>query len=353
VSNKRNKGLKLAKWVGSVTILFAAMASAGQLYLAPQMQAGTIRHDRVAPSINDPANPHIQLANEIQFEAVGNYGGVNAVFIGGDWALTAAHTSDAGVFIVGGNLYNVIDEVYHPNWDQLDPTPDFTLGFDIKLIQLNTAVVGVNPALIYGSNNELGQVGTYVGLGRTGTGLTGAPLNIPPPGIMRAGNNVVDVFGANSGAPNSFMASADPSSSILLADFDSPAEDANTLNSLLGATSSPVPLDLEYSIADRDSGGGTFVNFGGQWRLVGIHSFIANGNGTYGTIAADTRVSSYTDWIFATTGIAPTPVPFEFNATTGLIALGILTGGYRILGLLFKGGIIKGLGRMIKKLPKP
>jgi hypothetical protein len=226
---------------------------------------------------------------------------------------------------------------------------DLTQGFDLELVRLDSNVAGVAPALIYDGFFELNQIGTFVGHGWFGTGLTGQN---PPSGTKRAGSNVIDVFGTNAGMPNQLALDAnplDPNNNILLADFDSPTLDANSL----APFGTPIPTNLEYSIARLDSGGGTFMNFGGQWRLVGIHSFIANGNGVYGTVMADTRVSLYTDWITSVTGITPVPVPFQFHASYGLVALGIVAGGDRLLRLVFKGGVIKGLGRMVQGLPKP
>ncbi|WP_041698291.1 trypsin-like serine protease [Thalassoporum mexicanum] len=325
----------------------ALLTITAALSLSEPGRAGTIRDDRVAPGINDPANPYIQLANEPQFDSVGRLSAFNGIYIGDDWVLTAAHVGlNIGVsqFNIGGNSYTVSERFLHPNW-----TGDFSNGFDIQLVRLDSNVMGVNPALIYAGRSELGQIGTFVGHGRSGTGLTGPNV---PPGTKRAGTNVIDVFGTNSGMPNGIalgLNPLDPNNNILLADFDSPNLDTNSLSPF----SVPTPTNLEYSIADRDSGGGAFMNFGGQWRLVGIHSFVANDTGRYGTILGDTRVSLHTAWITSVSGIETTPVPFQFHASHGLVALGILLGGDRILKLVLQSDVIKGLGKVVKALPKP
>jgi hypothetical protein len=95
INNINKPGSRVTKYFHSIAIGIAAIATV-QLQSIPMVQAGTIRHDRVAPGINDPANPHIQLANQPQFDSVGrlidNLGNpVNGVFIGNDWVLTAAH----------------------------------------------------------------------------------------------------------------------------------------------------------------------------------------------------------------------------------------------------------------------
>ncbi len=89
---------------------------------------------------------------------------------------------------------------------------------------------------------------------------------------------------------------------ILLTDFDNPL---NPNDSNYGSNS---PLDLEYSIAPGDSGGGLFVEYNGRWELAGVTSFInstdGNPNGDYGDSNGYTRVSDYTGWI---NSIIPAP----------------------------------------------
>jgi len=115
----------------------------------------------------------------------------------------------------------------------------------------------------------------------------------------------------------------------LIWDFDSPVDDpehanTNTMSSEFGIASSDVPLDLEYSIAPGDSGGGSYLFESGQWWLAGVTSGDAdifyyppdpplapgdppdNNRVTYGDVNVVTRVSSFQGFI---DGFVPASVP--------------------------------------------
>ncbi|MEE8452394.1 MAG: trypsin-like serine protease, partial [Thermoguttaceae bacterium] len=193
--------------------------------------------------------------------------------------LTAGHVvSDTTSlsFGIGGEPYTAKSWISHPKWDG-----DLLKGYDIGLVELDAAVPGITPAERYTGSDELGEVGTSVGFGMTGTGLTGA---VDFDGEKRAGRNDIDVWLRTPGrTPRVFMS-----------DFDNPAGTENVWGS-------NEPLPLEYLIAPGDSGGGVFANFGGSELLIGIHSFGAAYDGVvdsdYGDISGHTRVSSFNKWI--------------------------------------------------------
>jgi Trypsin len=178
-------------------------------------------------------------------------------------------------FNIGGGSYAASQWAYHSNW-----TGDLAAGYDIAIVKLSTAPISVAPALRYTGSDELGRIGTSVGFGKTGTGLTGA---ITFDGLKRAGENVIDRFysGGNK--------------RIFLSDFDNPT------NSSDSSSGSSTPLNLEYLIAPGDSGGGVFVDFGSGPRLTGVHSFGTARDGLinfdYGDISGHTRVSLFNSWI--------------------------------------------------------
>jgi hypothetical protein len=138
----------------------------------------------------------------------------------------------------------------------------------------------------------LGQTGTFVGLGFTGTGLTGSHLL---DGKKRGFQDVVDVNNPNFGNTNS----------VFGATFDTPA--------------SGNALTLEGCVAPGDSGGGVFVTDGSQYYLAGVISFVASTNGNpnsaYGNISGFDSISTAMPWIIAT---VPEPSTFTMAAAFGL-----------------------------------
>jgi hypothetical protein len=242
------------------------------------VDAGTIRSDRSDTLYQN-------LAASVGYAGVGQFIGTTSTYgfaasgtlIAPDWILTAAHVVDDATsltFNIDGNSYSAAQWAYHSKWNG-----DLAAGYDIALVKLNSAP-GIAPATRYTGSSEVGAVGTSVGYGKTGTGLTGATTF---DGLKRAGQNRIDQYYSTR------------SNRILVSDFDNPT---NSNDSFYGSS---TPLDLEYLIAPGDSGGGLFVDFGSGPQLVGVHSFGAARDGLidsdYGDISGHTRVSSFNSWI--------------------------------------------------------
>jgi len=173
-------------------------------------------------------------------------------------------------------------------------------GYDVALVQLSSAVTNVTPAQVYRGHSEFNQLGTFVGVGRTGTGLTGDTID---DGIKRAGTNVIDgtMRRSNHGLLEA-ISKIKRTTRTFAADFDEPG---NPLNSHIG---SPDPTDLEYLISRGDSGGPVFIDDGTGPKIAGIHSygeiFDERDDSDYGDLTGHTRVSIFAKWIDKVTGSA-------------------------------------------------
>jgi hypothetical protein len=246
--------------------------------------AGTIRDD-----VDDSA--YTKLATS--YPSVGQFTwtsfpyqySASGVLIAEDWVLTAGHVVDDAnaslTFTLGGDSYSATSWIAYPGW-----SGNVSKGYDIGLVHLSQSV-SVTPADRYrGTDSPLGKVGTSVGYGLTGTGLTGYD---ELSGLeKRAGQNVVDAWYLGPGKPGR-------TPTVFLSDFDNPSDPGDNYSGTAD------PLDLEYLIAPGDSGGGVFADYGQKEYLIGINSFIASVDGStnsdYGDISGHTWVPFFNGWI--------------------------------------------------------
>ncbi len=338
-------GVRLRKAAMSVTKVSIGFAAAALLALAPDAgHAGTIS---VAASLDDyttfyttannPASHVVTggaysgVADVILGRTDGTYRCSGALLSGGAYLLTAAHCAagsgstnrvnsatatfrtDTGAATVRLGAVSI-----NPGW-----TGSVLNGSDLALIKLTTAApTNVAQYGIYRDTDELGQVATHVGVGRSGTGLTGSTL---ASGTERAGLNRYDTtaaafsFGSNRSAQ-------------LMYDFD----DGLAAHDAFGWYFGPALADLglggdEVMAASGDSGGPAFIDgmiagitsygmrlskfVGGRFSSSDINGII---NSSFGEIAGDTRISSYASWIDSIVGTAPPPpVTTSFVAPQG------------------------------------
>lgn len=255
---------------------------------ATPVLAGVIRHD-----VAD-AN-YLALGNAAAYAPVGqvtftnNADWASGVLIGEEWFVTAGHVVRSNFlantpgnvqFTVGGNTYTANQIVLNPGYVHGQPYN----GNDIAIVRLSSSVGNVDPARVYVGADELGELGTIVGFGRTGNGLTGM---VASSAAKRGGTNDIDITG------DAFDATW--SSNVLLSDFDRPGHPTYS------SWGSSTPTALEYLIAEKDSGAGLFIEVDGKIGLAGVFAFaLFNADGIsygYGDAMAATRVSGHYAWM--------------------------------------------------------
>jgi hypothetical protein len=278
--------------------------------------AGTIRDDR-------SDSQYLDLGASADYLGVGRFQGstgssgfsASGTLIAPDWVLTAGHVVDSAkslTFSLNGTTYNATNWIANPQWKG-----DLMSGYDIGLVHLSSPVTNIKPATRYTGTSELGLVGTAVGYGMTGTGLTGSTTF---DGLKRAEQNTIDKM---------------QNPRLFLSDFDSPRT-SNT-----NRTGSSKPLDLEGMIAPGDSGGGVFVSVGGKSFLAGVNSFAGAYDGkvdsSYGDISGHIRVSAFNSWIDSVLGLSRTSTSVAATAVSRSEAAPVPEPGSLVL--LLAGGL--------------
>jgi hypothetical protein len=222
--------------------------------------------------------------------------GATAVLINPWYVLTAKHAvaswpGNTATFYLdsGPVVYNIAEVFTHPT-------------ADIAVVRLNrdTGMTGypLYDPNVYGS--EVGQAGTLLGYGMSGTPATvqaGGDPNYPR-GTLRIGYNKIDLIDPNYSTRGA----------CLRMDFDSPSTPGP--NGSLGA-------DKEAMIALGDSGAPVFLEAGGSLRVAGVGAAIApydpNHWPKYGDYGYAVRVSTYASWIDSVMADIPAPLTGDFN----------------------------------------
>jgi len=207
----------------------------------------------------------------LDWSHVHNYKGSSAVAVGGYWMLTAAHVAiegGTGALSIDGGIYNQQEIVYHGSADLALVRYDKAFPGYYSLYTGNLLPQDADPKLsvLMVGYGTIGSVfptfWTDSGSGR-GTKRWGSQ-EIDKTAIRRY--KVGDAFTANNG---------------FWMDFD------------LGNTV------YEAGAGVGDSGGGTFYNEGGIWKLAGINTLIAGSGGEYSSTFA-VSMPDYAGWVVET-----------------------------------------------------
>lgn len=334
--------------------------------LPPEMDHSWIRLisrvQRLYTTAGDPFDP-IYLVNP-----GGGFDGVGNIFLtttsntqdrctasllhSGRHILTAAHclTNNLGVISVtdvearfdllsGTVSYNIpIDNIaIAPGWDG-----NLVNGNDLAILTLEEiASPEINRYDLYNQSDEIGQIGTKVGYGGSGTGNQGEVL---PVGTKRTGENLYDADGSLRSA---IFGGA--TTTILGYDFDNGLPENDAFGFFFDIDNLGLG-NLEVAAARGDSGSPSFIN--GQ--IAGVTSFretifAVDEEGflvtpdvnfaldsSFGEFIYETRISAQTEWI--NREINKTPEPNTIIGFLGAIAS-------RQIWLLGKGLLSKVLNR--------
>ena len=238
----------------------------------------------------------------------GGYFATGTLLFDGRAILTAAHlfegrTGSASVTFEtpsGTQALSTGKILQHPGYDAQSNN-------DLAIVWLSGAApMAANRYDIYRDSDEIGQVFTLSGYGRTGTGSTGATSSDTANPIRLKAANQFDADGATLKSHlGSGMTWTPLAGTQLIADFDNGSSANDALGQLIYRSDLGQGLN-EGMIAQGDSGGPAFI----QNKIAGVASYTSslsrNGadpdidtstNSSFGEIAAWQRVSALQQWI--------------------------------------------------------
>jgi len=241
--------MRLPRWTVSLALLFHAMAPG----------AGAIVTEDISRSESNP-NGYAPYT-DFDWSFVYRVGGASGVAIAPNWILTAKHVTP-GDITVGSLTYHLLETVAHP-------TADIRVArYDQAFPGYYPIYTGEFPGIPAPAHKRL--IGLMVGFGRTGDVLTSTTYSWhdgTTAGVKRWGDARIDALGNDPGLGDFFV------------------QNFNTAVS-----------DYAGGGADKDSGGGVFVNSGGTWYLAGTMVNVTGDPGAYtGTVSV--RLPSYAGWI--------------------------------------------------------
>jgi hypothetical protein len=236
------------------------------------------------------AEPQFRAMVSLSMNGGGEYGAASGVWLGNAdgkaYVLTAAHVFGEGskpgeyrARTAGGTVRAGLRSFSHPAWDD---DIDGSGGFDFAILELNGPIEDAGePPILYRGRDELGRTGVIVGYGTRGVAPYGHGYRFGPRHGDRAAaaENVVDrIRGAANG-------------DTLTIDLDEP--DGPGKN----RTGDVAPISmLEGILAPGDSGGSLWMQFDGEWRLVGVNSS-GDPGADYQDLSNFARIATQIAWI--------------------------------------------------------
>ena len=262
----------------------------------------------------------------------GDFWSGSGVIISEYWVLTAAHVVDdliaekSGVYEgvdwedEEGYVYAISEILIHPGWES--DSHLLENGMDIALIYLEEAIDAgrsdIAPWDNISDSNRL-DIGTllyssgYGGYDEGDSECTSYCLT-DDTGVYsqrRAWSNTLDRDIKDLKGTDHYLNNDVWLGGFVVYDFDSPKGEHNSLASGKSSTpqqgdysylgdgsSSAIPLNLEGTSVQGDSGGPTFALIGGEWTVIGLTSH-GSLTANYGDVSVNTRVSSHALWICA------------------------------------------------------
>lgn len=213
-------------------------------------------------SESDPSG--VSSYSSFDWNYVYQVSGASGVAVDPYWVLMAGHVSQGNI-THNGITYTALESITHPD-------------ADLRLVRYDKAFDGWYP--IYTEDIPVPPppqtqklTGLMVGYGRSGNVLSSTTYEwhgSATAGTKRWGDSLIDSTGSQAGIGDYFILSFDTNATTYAA----------------GA-------------ADKDSGGGVFVQADGIWYLAGTLVSVTGSSGAYtGSVAVDLR--SYDNWIMQT-----------------------------------------------------
>lgn len=245
---------------------------------------------------------------DLNWDYIYRYKRSTATAVGGPWLLTAAHVADDtfdSTVVVNGTNYIQQEIIYHSTAGD----PDNNSKADLALVRFDKNFPGTYPLYTGGFpaqfNRRLNAI--LVGYGRTGTvSVASFTDSATGGGVKRWGTQKID------------GETTEP--------YDVGGLTGSTTNNGIQMLFSLGDTAYEAGVATYDSGGGTFVEEDGVWKLAGVNTVRCGLSPNYtGTFAV--RIPAYEAWI---TNIVTATGDFDgdglpnyweqqYGSTTGLV----------------------------------